>query len=56
MKEVEMIELIFFIIAILLILYFTVHLWKSLAKKEGSILKNIWRWVVNIFDSITGIG
>jgi len=51
-----MIEIICVIIALILICYYTVKLCKALAKKEGSLVGKIWRWIVNIYDSITGMG
>jgi hypothetical protein len=51
-----MIELLYAIIAFILIGYYTIRFCKTLTKKEGSLLKKIWRWIVDIYDSITGIG
>ena len=49
-------EIILIAIGIAFVGYFTYKFIKKFHDKEGSFWKNLWQWIKNVFDSITGIG
>lgn len=51
-----MIDFIFFIIGSAFAIYFTVDFLISLWRDKTSIIGKTWNWIVNVFDSLLGIG
>jgi hypothetical protein len=50
------IELIFILIGLLLIVYFTIEFVKAIKRKEKTFLKSLWEWIKKLFDLIGGMG
>ena len=51
-----MVEILFIAIAIIFVCYFTYTFIKRLRGRKEGFWKNLWQWIKNVFDSITGIG
>ena len=50
------IEFVASTIGFLFLLFFTFDFLKSMKNKEKSLLNKLWKWIVNLFDAVTGIG
>lgn len=51
-----MVEILFITIGIAFVCYFTYKFIKRLRDKEQGVWKVLWRWIKDVFDSITGMG